>query len=697
PLYNMAFLFTFSGELDPTHFQAAFQALVQRCDALRTVIEEVDGVPQQRVQDPIPYSVPVLDFRGEMSPEDAVRAWGEARSQTLFNLSERLFDTALLQCPDGTVWYLNQHHLITDMVSLKRLYEVMGELYARSLEGTLAQAPELTAYADVVLPAPASRAVEYWQKQQISPSSLYHRTAANFSARSSARSAGAHESTASRRISCVLTAEQTAALKTLSIESEAAALTPQLSLFNLVSGLVLAYLHRISGDPRVAFSTPAQGRPSRALKETIGVFIELFPLAVEVDSKETFASLLTKVSEASGGFLRHAQPGASEFVPKRDANVVLNFLTAKVSDFAGLPVRAEWLHAGASDPHHHLRILVHDFDDRGCLQLHFDFNNELFDPALQERGPSHFLALVNAVLADRNQPIAEVDLLNEAEKYRLDELGQSSQMPSIQGFVIQGLASQDLIDQDLKNQTVVQQFEAQVERTLDAIALVCDDITLTYRQLNAKANQLAHSLQHQAILPEAPVALCFHRSPDMLVAIWGVLKAGGAYVPLEPSHPKERIAHILQDTRAQWVLTQADLADRLSGEAIVLTLDTLNLEAQPTHNLPISPWADQLAYCLYTSGSTGKPKGVEIEHRSLLNYVQWAQQQYVRGRSLAFPLFSPLAFDLTVTSIYVPLTSGGQVVIYPESECVDAAESGATIDLSLQRIFQDNAVDVINL
>lgn len=238
-------------------------------------------------------------------------------------------------------------------------------------------------------------------------------------------------------------------------------------------------------------------------------------------------------------------------------------------------------------------------------------------------------------------------------------------------------------------ETVVRQFEAQVERAPEAIALICNGHTLTYRQLNAKANQLAHLLQHQGISAEPPVALCFQRSVEMLIAIWGVLKAGGAYVPLDPSHPRERLSHILKDTQARWVLTQSALTDRLHGSAIILALDTLKLDLQPDVNLPNSPLLPQLAYCLYTSGSTGLPKGVEIEHRSLANYVQWAKQQYVRERVLAFPLFSPLTFDLTVTSIFVPLLSGGQVVIYPEN--------GAAIDLSLQRIFQDNAVDVIKL
>lgn len=671
PLYNMAFLFSFSGEVDIPHFQSAFQSLVQQCDALRMVIEEKDGIPQQRVLPQIDYSMPVVDFEPSAHVQDLVRAWAEARAQKLFNLSEKLFDTALICCSkNNIVWYLNQHHLITDMVSLKRLYEMMSDFYERSHSGTLDQAPKLPAYADIVLPPPSDRAIQYWQAQQLTPSPLYHRSLPH------------QPDPLSHRLSCSLSPQQTAALKKLAMDSEATALTPQLSLFNLVAAIVLAYLHRISGQQQVAFATPAQGRPSASLKETIGLFIELFPLSVEIDPNETFASLMTKTSAASGGLLRSAQSGASEFTHGRNVNVVLNFLHAKISDFAGHPTSAEWIHSGASDPHHHLRILAHDFDDRGYLQLHFDFNSDLFEPELQERAPSHFLAMVDAVLENRAQPIAQVDLLTESEKYRLGELGRCPQTDTVR-------------------ETVVQQFEAQVEKTPTAIALSYSPLatqthpsnaSLTYQQLSDRANQLAHWLIDQGIVAEAPIALYFRRSPEMLIALWGVLKAGATYIPLDPGYPDERIAHILEDTQSGWVLTHSKLNKTTNILARttprILTLDTLDLDAQPTSNPP-APTLNQRAYCLYTSGSTGQPKGVEIEHRSLSNYIQWAQQQYIRDRVLTFPLFSSLAFDLTVTSIYLPLISGGKIIIYPEDQ--------GSIDFSLPHIFQDNLVDVVKL
>ena len=657
PQYNMAFLFTLSGGINGTHFQAAFQALVQSSDTLRTVIEEVEGVPQQRVLPQLDYEVAILDFSDESDPQAMARTWAKARCQKLFDLSERLFETILIRLKDDCfAWYLNQHHLITDIESVKLLYQTLSDFYQRSLAGTLTQISPLPRYSDISFATPTPRAIEYWQQQLATPTALYNQTATSVSPQT-------------HRVSWDLGIERTAALKQLAIESEAKALTPSLSLFNVIASILLAYLSRISGEAEMTIATPAHGRPTALEKATMGIFIELFPLQADIDPNETFTSLFRKVNQASGMLLRYAQPGTSQFSPSRDVNVVLNFIPTQLPEFDGRAVHSEWIHPGAGDPRHHLRLQVHDFDNRGSLQLHFDFNSDLFNLELQERAPSHFLALVDAAIADQYQAIVRVDLLGKRERTQLMAFGHCQEVTV--------------------TKTVVESFEAQVTQTPEAIALTCDGQTLTYHQLNSQANQLAHTLRQWGVAAEFPVGLCLPRSPEMLVAIWGILKAGGVYVPIDPSHPAQRIAHILQDTQVRWVVTQTQFASLLEKQTQVVTLDTLDLDSQPEENLEDWPSLDQLAYVLYTSGSTGKPKGVEVEHRGLANYVQWAVAYYVRGRSLTFPLFSPLTFDLTVTSIFVPFLSGGQVVIYPES--------GEAIDLSLQRIVQDNRVDIIKL
>ncbi|PYO86557.1 MAG: hypothetical protein DMD66_13275 [Gemmatimonadetes bacterium] len=229
------------------------------------------------------------------------------------------------------------------------------------------------------------------------------------------------------------------------------------------------------------------------------------------------------------------------------------------------------------------------------------------------------------------------------------------------------------------DKTVVELFEAQVACTPDDDAIHYADQSLTYRELKDRANQVAAHLGARGVGPDQLVALYMDHSIDVVCAILGVLKTGAAYVPVDPASPKERLAFMLRDIAAARagalpvLVTQSHLESSVPRSAArVMTLDA---DLAPITGLPVvnpgRPTApDSLAYVIYTSGSTGTPKGVMIEHRSLVNYIWWAKERYSRGERLAWPLFSSLAFDLTVTSIFTPLISGGRIVVI-ESGAVD--------------------------
>jgi amino acid adenylation domain-containing protein len=248
------------------------------------------------------------------------------------------------------------------------------------------------------------------------------------------------------------------------------------------------------------------------------------------------------------------------------------------------------------------------------------------------------------------------------------------------------------------DKTIVELFEAQVARTPEDDAIRFADRSLTYRELNDRANQMAAHLRTFGVGPGQLVALYMEHSIEVVCAILGVLKAGAAYVPIDPASPNERLAFMLQDIAdgrggtLPVLVTQARLVSSLpSGPAQVVTLDAdySAIGGYPVSNprSPISP--NSLAYVIYTSGSTGTPKGVMIEHRSLVNYIWWANKQYCRGERLAWPLFSSLAFDLTVTSIFTPLISGGRIVVYRE----DPGMHG----MAIFQVIEDAGVDIVKL
>ncbi|MDX1531664.1 MAG: condensation domain-containing protein, partial [Rhodothermales bacterium] len=589
PLYTMALAFTLRGPLDAEAFQRAFQALLDRSDALRTVVETRRGVPVQRVRPPAPYAVERVDLSREADPDAAFSAWAADRARRLFDLRERLFDAALVRlAPDRHGWFLNQHHLVTDAWSTAVVYRAVADLYRRALDGTLAEAPPLPPYADYVAYEQAfrasplfKRAETHWRERLEEPveaAPLYGKRAAA-------------ETTPTVRVTRALDAERSRRLRERARDD--GALTEHIALFNRFATLLFAYLHRVSGRHRLAFGTPSHNRPTAAFKETVGVFIEVFPLQVEVADGETFASLLGKVQRETGLFLRYAQPSTSTSAVNRSVNALLNYITASFPEFAGLPMASEWVHAGHGDSRHHLRLQVHDFDAAGRFVLHFDFNAALFAPEEREAAADHFVRLLDAMLADDDRPLQAADLLAAAERERL--LTRFSRAAPADYPV---------------PETVVHAFDEQAAAAPDAVAVEYAGRTWTYREVKARADALAHTLRRHGVGREALVAVAMARSPEVIVAYLAVLKAGGAYVPLDPAHPERRLAHLLAETAPRLVLTRADPAGPLPAtDATVLVVDA----SEPVPDAPDAgppPDPSDLAYVLYTSGSTGRPKGV---------------------------------------------------------------------------------------
>src|SRR2546422_4732992 len=248
------------------------------------------------------------------------------------------------------------------------------------------------------------------------------------------------------------------------------------------------------------------------------------------------------------------------------------------------------------------------------------------------------------------------------------------------------------------DKAIVDLFEAQVARTPNDEAIRFSDQSLTYRELNDRANQMATHLGTLGVGPDHLVGLYMEHSIEVVCTILGVLKAGAAYVPIDPASPDERVAFMLRDMAAGRVgtlpvlVTQSRFVGSLpSGAAQVATLDAdfAAIRRYPVANpqRPIAP--DSLAYVIYTSGSTGTPKGVMIEHRSLVNYIWWAKEHYSRGERLAWPLFSSLAFDLTVTSIFTPLVSGGRIVVVRE----DPGMPG----MAIFKVIEEDGVDIVKV
>ncbi|MDH3958798.1 MAG: amino acid adenylation domain-containing protein, partial [Actinomycetota bacterium] len=654
PLYNMAFVFHIDGALDEGTFVSAFTQLVAEADALRTVLVSSEGVAGQTAVDTITDPIEVVDLTAEAAP--SAIAWAQQRCATPLDMTHRTFDSALLRLPDGChAWYLNQHHVVTDAWAMAILYQRMEQLYLAAGTGAAPDGQPLNSYRPFVdheralrEERPSDRPSE--PGQPLVPPALY-----------GARGDGTQ--TRNERITVELDPTRRESLAALASSPGVRALTPDLTWFQLFATALFAFVHRTSGQSSITIGAPVHNRSTETFRRTPGLFMEVYPMGVSVEEGDTFATLHARVRDAAASMMRAAAPGTMEPDTSRRINTVLNFIRADFGTFAGLATRAQWLHPDHVDANHDLRLQIHDFARTGEFTLAFDMSATAFDDQLRASIPGHFLRLLDAMPEAWDTPIDEVDLLSESELSEVLRAASGEPEP--------GLA-----------EDVVASFLRQVASSPDRVAIIEGDRSWTY----AEVGELTAAVAGHTT-PGSVVGVALGRSMAALVTMMGVLRAGGAYVPIDPRWPSDRIRFILQDAGCSLVVTDSDLEvpvprwtfDDISANGVRAGSAAADHAAAP----------DDLAYVLYTSGSTGTPKGVMIERRSLANYISWARGFYGQGKPLTFPLFTPLTFDLTITSVFVPLTSGGAVRVYPEPT------TGA--DLAVLDVFADDAVDIVKL
>jgi amino acid adenylation domain-containing protein len=370
-------------------------------------------------------------------------------------------------------------------------------------------------------------------------------------------------------------------------------------------------------------------------------------------------------------FLRHALPGSSSPSGATASNVVLNYFPGSFGPFAGVPVEAEWVHPGHGDSVHALRLQVHDFSGCGRLTLHFDCNDSVLPERFQNRAVEHFERILDACLEDPDRAIGSVDILVDAERLALSSLNAGRPAPPAHA-------------------SVVAMFEDRADIEPDRIALREGSEEASFGVLREQATALAAALVDRGVERGDRVAILDKRSVPAVTAILAALRAGAAFVPIERSTPRARLKHVVDDSEAKILL----LGDGVDVDLDLPGVTTLAIDEgiRAGRGLELDrrgPDRDDLAYLIYTSGSTGQPKGVLVEHGGLAQYLQWASNQYARGDRLTYPLFTSLAFDLTITSLFLPLITGGTLEIYPEPE--------GPVDSALMDVVREDAVDFIKL
>lgn len=681
-LYNMVLTFEVHGALDAARFRRAFEGLVAGEESLRTCFFEAEGRPGRRVEADAAGELELATAPPDTDPVRWARAWSQQRALRPIDPSVRPYDAALLTLePERHIWYFAQHHLIADAWSTGLCLERLGQHYASLASGDAPPAPG-PAFEDYVRfeagrssTAAHGRAAEYWERLAAEPSQPTHFYG----------STAPTSSTRTERVTVELDEGMTARIRSLAASPELGGLTAQMGSFSIFATALLALMDRVAGGGEdLRLLAPVHNRTSRAFKQTIGLLMEVLPLRVRIAEGETFRSLLRKTLDSHRSLLVHALPGSSTAEATRSADVLLNYIPNTFGDLAGMPVRAEWLHAGQGDPAHRLRLQVHDFEDAGRFVLHFDFHCDAFGVKERKAAIRHYQAFLEALLTGPDEPIDAVELLRPAER--------DAALAAASG------ARTSWSHSDVRS-LLRERFCA--ASSADQVALRAPGIEWSYAELAARAERLAQELRQRGAEPGRVVALVLPRSAEFVLSVLAVLETGAAFLPIEPDLPARRIDQLLAASGTRVVLAPGARFAGLPPELRALALDPAPFAEAPESpeaeraakdgppREAASPSSERPAYIIYTSGSTGTPKGVEVSSASLAGYLQWAASEYAPDGPRDFPLFSSVSVDLTITSLFVPLLTGGAIRVYP------AEDSGH--DLSVVRVFADDAVDVVKL
>ncbi|HET8851594.1 MAG TPA: amino acid adenylation domain-containing protein, partial [Ktedonobacteraceae bacterium] len=457
-----------------------------------------------------------------------------------------------------------------------------------------------------------------------------------------------------------------AALETLSQQQEVTLFMTLLAAFQVL-------LHRYTGQDDLLVGIPIVEYPQAEDAEVIGNFVNFLVLRTSLSGNPSFQELLRRVREVTLEAYAHQHAPFEQLVatllPERDLShhplFQVMFILENASPEA-LEVRGPTLHSIVGDSSRtQCDLTLYLQDNVQGLRGWVAYSTDLFDATTIARLVGHWQKLLEGVVADPEQPISELPLLTDAEQQLLVEWDAT-------------------VTAYPKENCIHQLFEAQVECTPDAVAAVYKDAQLTYRELNQRANQLAHYLQKLGVGPEVLVGICAERSLDMVVGLLGILKAGGAYVPLDPTYPSERLAFMLTDAQVPVLVTQEHLTKHLPVhglKVVCLDAEATVLAQQDKANPPPTGTADNLAYVIYTSGSTGRPKGVQILHRAVVNFLLSMRQQPGLTAEDTLLAVTTLSFDIAALEIFLPLIVGARLIVASR----DVVTSGTALAEALDR------------
>jgi amino acid adenylation domain-containing protein len=660
-VYNMFDAVRLRGALRVDALERAIRELVKRHEALRTNFASHKGQPSQSIMPAGAFSLTRVDLRNIPEGEREVELSRLARMevQRPFELTRgMLFRASLFQLGDEHhLLLLTVHHAISDGWSLAIIRRELSVLYSCFCEGKPSPLEDLSIqYADFAI----------WQRKCLESEGFK-----------------GHMAYWKQRLQDIPVALELPTdyprppIQTFCGASQSFGIDPDLcealgeigkkhrcSLFMMLLAVFKILLYRYSDQEDIVVGVPVSGRNRLETEGICGFFVNMLALRTDLSGDPAFAELLDRLREGFMDAFSHQdvpfEKLVAELQPKRDKSRNPIFQVSFSFDPPLPEFKLSGLEAGAYDVEYgasHFDLIFFLEESKNGIRGKVEYNTDLFGSATIDRLVGHYLRLMQGIVENPKERISKLPLLGGAEERTIVS------------------AWNETATDYPRDACVHELFEEQAEKTPDAVALAMGSLDtggqaegkLTYRELNRRANKLAHHLEKLGIGPEVCVGVFMKRSMDTVAAILAILKAGGAYVPLDPTYPRSRIAFMLKDTGAPVLVTQSALANDLpeyGGRIIRLDTDWKFIDGEGDGNCVRRNTAESLAYVIYTSGSTGDPKGVCVVHRGVVRLVRNTNYVALSGDEV-FLQFAPISFDASTFEIWASLLNGARLVIFP--------------------------------
>ncbi len=679
-LYNIPGAWRLRGPLDVGALRQSLQTIVQRHEVLRTRFKAVADEPVQVIDPTAVVELPVIDLSALPDAEREIETWRilETEGKRPFDLANGPLMRSLLIKLDAEthVWFRNVHHIAYDGWSANVFFRELQELYQAFAQGETVELPELPLqYADFACwqreefqDGDLKKQLHYWQKALAgAPPMLDLPT-------DYARPVVLNEQGSDYLFSFA---------ETLPDQIKALARNTKTTPFMIMLAAYAVLLWRYTGQDDIVVGTPIAGRSRPELEDIIGCFINTLALRTNLSGDPTVAELLERVRTATLEAYAHQDLPFEKLVEELHLERSLNHhpLFQVMFNYHNMPrqgvnlfnLDVEIIEVGSGSAKFDLNLAVGE--DPAGLHGMISYNTDLFTFETVQRFIAYYQTLLEALTSAPHLRISQLPLLAPAERAGLIAAWRATDHPYPTVRCLHEL------------------FEEQVNRTPDAWAVVFEDKHYTYRELNARANQVAHHLKSLGVTPEVRVGLYMDKSLDVLAALLGILKAGGAYIPLDPLYPNKRIHFMLSDVNAPVLVTIAELAAELpplEGIRVVrLDADWPTIARHSVENPPHACTPDNLIYVLFTSGSTGLPKGVAVQHGNYFNYLQGVLPKIQAKPGMHYAMVSTFAADLGAVQFWAPLTTGGTAHL--------VAHERATDPEALADYFRRYPIDVLKI